>query len=164
MQKKGGRCQWLHMLIYFSFVYSLSLLLVFVMRSSRTENSRPLLRIVNGWCCKAYSLSLSRVGRVFLTFPFSIINITYSSIESKEIKKHFAPPAFWDFFSYIFWDFFSQIFFLYTRSSFNHMFPKSLTWYQHLLDTLNIHSEKIPCSCLHSSFRYLCLFILSIII
>ena len=47
-RKKGGQCRWLHMLIYFSFVFSLLPLLAFVIRSSREENSRQLLPIVDG--------------------------------------------------------------------------------------------------------------------
>lgn len=47
-RKKGGRCQWLHIRNYSNFVHSLLLLLDCVTQSSRKENSRPLLAIVNG--------------------------------------------------------------------------------------------------------------------
>ena len=68
-RKKGGRCQWmLHIRTCSRCYFSLLPLSVCVIRFSRERNKPPLLRIVDGWCWKTFSLNYSEVSR--LRFPF----------------------------------------------------------------------------------------------
>lgn len=87
LQTKERRgCQWLHTRNFFFFVHSLLPLSVCSIRFLRTENSRPLLPIVNGWCCKAFSFFIFKGRPCVSGFPFFIFNIAHLAAGRKKFS------------------------------------------------------------------------------